>query len=336
MNGIRLALAPASPLKLSAGSDASAAGNLPTRVKLLGWGRNETSEGVVIVNELTARVFAANQKAIGRDRVPVDFEHNTVPGTLEFNRTSEPRATAGSSTLVCVPGEGIFSEAITYSATGQKSAPDFEDASLAPYLNKDGVVIGAHSWALTRTGAAYDIAFKQAPETLSADLKILSANSQPTTPHNMDLETLSAQIAGLAKTLGERLTALEQIKPVDLTTLSATVTDIQKKLADGEKTASDIKRGQLVTLFASQGKVPKKADGTNYSADELKTLGLDTLELLLANTAVTVPLSARTGAHQTENKKSFRVKVGDKELIDLGAIFDEENKKSGLTANPTV
>ena len=352
MNGIRLALAPATPLKLSAGADAAAA-ELPTRVKLLGWGKNATTEGEVIVDELTARVFSANQKAIGRERVQVDFEHNTVPGTPEYKRTTEPRAVAGHANLACIPGEGIFAECITYTGTGRKSAADYEDISLAPYCDKSGRVIGAHSVGLTHTGAAYGVGFAQAPETLSAggelafDLKTLSAGTTPAVSEQnspMIKLTVLAAALGLAETADEaavtaaltKRLAQTAAEPVDLKPLSARLDAVEKKLADGDKTATDIKRAQLVTLFASQGKVPKKADGTNYSADELKTLGLDTLELLLANTAVTVPLSARAGAHQTEQKKNFRVIVGGKEMVDLGAIFEEENKASGLTANPTA
>lgn len=338
MNGIRLALAPATPLKLSAGSEGATA-ELPTRIKLLGWGKNVTSEGEVIVDELTARVFSANQKAIGRERVVLDFEHNTVPGTPEYKRTTEPRAVAGHANLTCVPGEGIFAENITYTGTGKKTAADFEDVSIAPYCEKkSGRVIGAHSVALTHTGAAYGVGFAQAPETLSADgelaadLKTLSATSTHNIKNNMDgnatLETLSAQIAGLSKTLGDRIAILEQAKPVDLTPLSASVADLQKKLTDGEKTATDIKRAQLVTLFASQGKVPKKADNTNYSADELKMLGLDTLELLLANTAVTVPLSARTAPHTTESAKTYKDAKG---RVDMAALLEDEARANGQT-----
>ena len=343
MNGIRLALAPATPLKLSAGSEGATA-ELPTRIKLLGWGKNVTSEGEVIVDELTARVFSANQKAIGRERVVLDFEHNTVPGTPEYKRTTEPRAVAGHANLVCVPGEGLFAEAITYTATGQKSAPDFEDVSVAPYCDKVGRVIGAHSVALTHTGAAYGVGFAQAPETLSAggelaaDLKTLSASTTPVVPQQntpMIKLTVLAAALGLAETADEAAVSAALMKrlalpgePVDLKPLTARIDALETKLNAGEKTATDIRRAQLVTLFASQGKVPKKADGANYSADELKMLGLDTLELLLANTAVTVPLSARSAPHATESAKSYKDAKG---RVDLSAIFEDEAKKSGLT-----
>jgi len=121
--GVVLSLAPAFPLFAGVGESSSS--SLPVRVKLLNWGRNETSSGPVLVDDTTAKVFSANQKAIGCERVQVDFEHNAVPGTAEFNRTQEPRPVAGHSTLVCVPGEGSFAEAVTYTADGEKSARNY-------------------------------------------------------------------------------------------------------------------------------------------------------------------------------------------------------------------
>ena len=288
VNGLRLALAPATPLQAAAAGSAAAL-PLPTRVKLLGWGKNETSEGLVIVDELTARVFAANQRAIGRERVAVDYEHNTVPGTPEYKRTSEPRPVAGHSALVCVPGEGIFAEAITYTATGQNHAKNYEDVSLAPYLDSDNRVIAAHSFGLTHTGAAYGIHFAQTPETLSADtaigaeLKILSAAGDPTISDNnkkmsmLKLTVLAAAL-GLAETADEALVtealkkrlALPATATVDLAPLAARMEALETKLKNAETAAQELKRAQLVPLFAAQGKVPKKADGTNYSAEELK------------------------------------------------------------------
>jgi hypothetical protein len=360
VNDIRLALAPASPL------NAVDAEHLPTRVKLLGWGRNETSEGVVIVDDLTAKVFSANQHAIGRDRVAFDFEHNTVPGTPEYQRTTEPRAVAGHSALVCIPNEGIFAEAMTYTATGKKAAADFEDISLAPYLDKDRRVIGAHSFALTHTGATYGINFSQATlsaenSPLGSDLKVLSANQTPQSNTNMQIDLADlAEIVGLSASaekpavmaelkkrltpanvdltpLSARITTLESAKPVagtaDLAPLTARITALETKLIDAEKANMDAKCANLVTLFAAQGKVPKKADGTAYTADELKAQNLETLSLLLANTPVTVALSAHNAAHATESAKSFK---DDKGRVDLAAIFDAEAKASGLTAQPNA
>ena len=322
VNGIRIALAPSVALKASAGGDA-ATGQLPTRVKVLGWGRNATSEGVILVDDLTVKVFAANQKAIGREQVAIDFEHNTVPGTPEYLRTAEPRAIGGYTNLVCVTGEGIFGEAVTYTATGQKSAADFADLSLAPYLDKDNRVIGAHSVGLTRTGATYGITFSQAPATLSAEqaqlnaeLKILSAGLLPVVATNdnnkntnMDtmikLAVLSAAL-GLAESADEASVTTELKKRLTVTApekidtaallapLTARLDGIEAKLKEQAGQANAAEAVRLVALFAADGKLPvnhttKKA----YTVEELNKLDLPTLQVLHANTPATVPLSAR-------------------------------------------
>jgi hypothetical protein len=314
-------------------------GKLPARIKLLNWGTNATSEGPVIVDDLTASFFAANQKAIGRERVALDFEHNTVPGTPEYERTQEPRRTAGSLQLVCIPGEGIFGEALTYTGTGILHAADFEDLSLAPYLDKEGRVIAAHSAALTRTGATYGITFKAADaasltaseKSLAADLKTLSASSgavatkQTKTQDPMAEKYLSlpalAVLVGLSATaeeadvvskLKERLTPAS---PVDLAPLLARIEAIEKKSApvvidlapltarldkfetrlNTESSAStSSEKARIVALFAKEGQAPVNPDtGKAYTAEELGNLDLPILRLLHANTAITVPLSAR-------------------------------------------
>lgn len=357
VNGVKLSLATALPL--FAGGQPAAGAALPTRVQLLKWGKNETSSGPVIVDETTARVFSANQKAIGRERVAIDFEHNTVPGSPEFNRTNEPRAVAGHSNLVCIPEQGIFAEAITYTADGQRSALNYEDVSLAPFVDKTGRVIGAHSWTVTHTGAAYGLDFKEAvalaaTTSLAGELKLLSSTTTPTP--SMEAKTISlsatAILIGLSADADEaavnaKLKSLnvapatgaaalaEQLKEL-LKPLTAQITDLQTKLEIGEKATTDIKRAELVTLFAKDGKVPLKKGGVAYTADELKVLPIDLLEVLHANTAVTVPLSARNAAHATEQRKTYRVKVGEREIIDMGAIFDAEARASGLTLTPNV
>lgn len=315
-------------------------GKLPSRFKLLNWGVNDTVNGRIVVDEETARVFSANQRKIGRETVVLDYEHNTVPGTAEYERTKEPRETAATLTLSVVPGEGLFGENVTYTASGTANADNFPDLSLAPYCDKTGRVIGAHSVALTRAGAAYGIEFAEAAKLsadagIAADLKTLYAISVSTNNQNqkMTIEELSAQIAGLNKTLGDRIAALEAKPAVDLSPLTAKVTALETQIADSQKAGTDAKRAELVTLFAKDGKAPKKADGTAYSAEELKALDLPTLQILHANTPVTVPLSARPGAAPAGETKKFRDEKSG--AVDLAGIFEQEAASNG-TAKPTI
>jgi hypothetical protein len=59
-------------------------GELPSRLKLLNWGANATVKGVVKVGPQTQADLAANQKTLGFDRVALDFDHQTVPGSDTF------------------------------------------------------------------------------------------------------------------------------------------------------------------------------------------------------------------------------------------------------------
>lgn len=316
---------------------AEAGAALPTRFKVLGWGANQTSEGVVIVDEVTAKVFSANQKRIGRERVALDYEHNTVPGTREYERTQEPRAIAGNLNLTCVPGEGIFAEAATYTASGTRSATDFEDVSLAPFLDADNRVVAAHSVALTRTGATYGIHFQPADpaalsvaeQTILGEIKILSAGTTPaasTQPNPKPMSEKFLALAAVASLVGlsadadeaavlaklktqltpaapvdlaplqAQITALAARIPaaVDLAPLSAQITALESKLKANTDAATVTEKTRLVTLMARDGKLPlNPVTRKAYTAEELKALDLPTLQLLEANTAVTVPLSAR-------------------------------------------
>ena len=346
---------------------AKSAGKLPTRIKLLGWGVNATSEGPIIVDEHTVRVFSANQKRIGRERVALDFEHNTVPGSAEYERTREPRDISGNLSLIVVPGEGLFGEALTYTSTGEAKSENFEDLSLAPYVDAENRVIGAHSVALTRTGAAYGITFCEAARLSAGDvsdhLKILATNQQNTMPEKFITLSALAGILGLDANADEpavlaklktsltppaipdltpltaRIVTLEGKAPAstDLTPLTTRLAALEKKLTDGETATTDAERGRLIALFATDGKVPRKADGTVYSKDEMKALDVGTLKLLHANTPVTVPLRARSNVSQTDGGQQFVEKdtAGKIIRVDLGAMFDAEAAARG-TAAPNI
>jgi hypothetical protein len=139
------------PARLDAKAD-----ELPRRLKLLNWGTNQSTQGPVILDELSAKVFDDNQARIGRVRCQLDFEHNTVPGSDEYNRTNEPRAVAAFGAPKLIPGEGLFLNDIDWKC-GRDTALNFEDLSAAPMLDASGRVIALHSAALTKAGAVYNL-----------------------------------------------------------------------------------------------------------------------------------------------------------------------------------
>jgi phage I-like protein len=139
-------------------------GELPSRLKILNWGRNDTIYGPVNVTEKTVAVFSANQRRIGRETVPFDFNHNTLEGTSAYKAEKEPRAIAGYGRPVVIAGDGIYAEGVDTTVTGLSSARDFKDLSPAPLVDKDGTVIGMHSIALTPAGAVDGLTLEDAAQ----------------------------------------------------------------------------------------------------------------------------------------------------------------------------
>ena len=159
----------------------ASASTLPSRFKILDWGVNNTLKGEFIVNETTLAVLPTNQAKMGRDTVALDYEHNTVAGSVEYERTREPRETAAHFKVEVVKGDGVYLSHGEYTASGVENAKNYPDLSPTLFSNEKGEVIGIHSVALTRTGAKVDLHF----DTLSvlmddpyaADLVALSAGS---------------------------------------------------------------------------------------------------------------------------------------------------------------
>lgn len=275
-------------LRISNG--ALAGDKLPDRIKVLGWGRNESVYGPVLLDEQAVASLNANQRKLGHDRVALDYEHNTVPGSDEYARTKEPREVAAFGTVEPVAGDGLYLKDLTWTPGGQAHARNYEDLSLAPKLDEENRVVFVHSAALTRNGAVYDLSFFNAN----------CPDKHPTkqTPMAEQIDGIVPQLAALTtsvNTLATRLDALEK-RPdasAQLATLNTGFTELQKQIKAGLDAAQDAEKGKVIALFAADGKVPMGADAKPISDEDLRKLDLPTLRLLHANTAVTVPLSAR-------------------------------------------
>src|ERR1039458_1712052 len=62
---------------------------LPLRIKILTWGANPSTSGKVRVGEKSAEKLAANQLRHDLERVALDYNHCTVPGSEEFEKFRE-------------------------------------------------------------------------------------------------------------------------------------------------------------------------------------------------------------------------------------------------------
>jgi len=299
---------------------ALSAADLPKRLRLFAWGDNSSTKGKFTVNETTLRQLAANQRALGFERIALDFEHNTVPGTAEYLRSQEPRPIAAFANPVVIQGEGLFVDALDWRPRGIAERANYEDLSPTVGTNDRGEVTFIHSVALCRNGAVDNLTIDSA--TL---LAALTANATQVTPKPMLTPAALAALMGLPETASEAdvkakftslsnpatppviaLTATVDGKSVTLTPaeVAQKIVDLSAQFAALRDGATNAERTAIITALSADGKVPKKSDGTAYSADELKALDVPMLKLLSANTPKTVPLSAsqRAAASQGTEK----------------------------------
>lgn len=140
--------------------------NLPSRIKVLDWGKNTTLDEPVFLDERSVKVFDINQKRSGGLRVALDFDHCTVPDSVEYVK-GQPKSIAAYGTPHIIPGDGLWLENLEYTPLGEENARNYSDLSPAPIIDNEGVVIGLHSVALTPKGAVEGLTFFSANDIQS-------------------------------------------------------------------------------------------------------------------------------------------------------------------------
>lgn len=157
-----------------------AAADLPQRVKLLGWGENigRTTGARILVDDAAVASLAANQELVAIERVPMDYEHQSVKGHPNYQ--ADPRFSPGAGTIEVVAGEGVYLSAIDYSANGEQHAESYQDVSAVVHLDKAGRPLWISSVALTQTGDVAGMEFAEAVAVLSARQAALSSQIKPT------------------------------------------------------------------------------------------------------------------------------------------------------------
>lgn len=253
---------------------------LPPRLVIAKWGKNESVNGDFVVNHTTTKYLPALQKLLGFEEITVDFEHNTVPGTPAYKADKEPRnVAANNARLRVVEGEGIVAEGLKWTPAGEKSVKEGLHPDLSPTIktNDVGEVVFVHSAALCRQGAVTDLRVHSAAEIFDAEkLSLFSAamanpvQSSPSTATTMDYKKLLTILLGLApnasdadieaacKTYNESVTALKT-HGVTLKALQDSVGALAKRLEDGDRArliADAIKVGKLVPHGAAIDALP--------------------------------------------------------------------------------
>ena len=283
-----------------------AAAKLPRRLKVLSWGENPNARGRrVNVGVKFLRALAA--PAYPYAKVAIDFEHNTVPGTPEYERTREPRPIAGYAEVECVEGKGVFLNVTRWTPDGLAHAADFEDLSAAPVTDADGEVVALPSVALCRTGAVPGIEFVECPLSAVAPEDNAGGVVPPANKGEgkMQYKEILAKLLGLGPEATD-----EELKAAADAAMAKAGEEAAK--AEAEKAARDAAKAAQEALSARVEALEKgreedakqrvllsaRMEGkqVSLSADALAKLSAKDLEDHVAALPVTVPLSAVTPA----------------------------------------
>jgi hypothetical protein len=267
---------------------------LPKRLKFFAWGDNKSTDGNFRAGDRTSAELAANQKRLGFERVAIDFNHCSVPGTDTYNdllKVGQPPLIFGYGRVEMVPNDGIYLEDIIWTPLGVQHARNFEDLSPA-IQDEDGEVTLVHSVALTPNGKVEGLEFfnaaLKAQENVPTELTGLSVAQMLGLPETTDEKDVLAKLAERLKVPDGQ----QRVPTETMITLGARVEALEKKLAAGESGRAESERLRIVTLLSVEGKSPRREDGAAYSREELLALDVPTLKLLHLNTPITVPLTA--------------------------------------------
>ncbi|MDF3129275.1 phage protease [Kiritimatiellaeota bacterium B1221] len=295
-----------------------ASAKLPVRLKVLDWGTNDSVKGPIVLDEKSALGFAAEQKRLGKERIAIDFEHNTLPGTSAFESSSEPRRVAGYGAPVVVRGEGLFLEDIVWTPAGIAEALNYEDISPAPYLNDDRRVSALHSTALVRNGAVAGLHF------FSADSVGVDASGNPNPPEkSMNEEELAAfkQLQEDVKNLLARVDALKPAPEGNSAEEYNQVVALSASVVALSGTVEAMQRDALVESATRDGKV------IPLSAEELVDFPLPKLKSMIEKLPVTVPLSSEGKTRKVDGSSEVANPVLDSVARATG--FSVEQLQAG-------
>lgn len=292
---------------------ALAASELPKRIKILNVGKNESTQGPVILADDDIATFAATQQKLGFGRIALDYDHNTVPGSPEFKRTKEPREVAGYGVPEIVKGDGLYLGSVEYTPSGLANAKNFAGLSPACKMDAQGRLVFLHSLALCRNGSVYGLSYfsadpdKTMPPSNLADVAAMCGNHETKLgDHENRIKSLEGKsgASGGMKTFSVEETKLVLFSATgaDGKVITFGAMDLFERLSKLETTLATSRdetvaaeKTTLISLFTAEGKAPiDPATRKPYALAELQKLDKATLTLLHANTPITVPLHSRS------------------------------------------
>ena len=207
--------------KLTTYSLPAALKELPKRILIAKWGDNPNVNAPLKMGAKTMTYAATLAKARGHERIALDYQHNTVPGSPAHKESTEPRKVAAYGTLDLVEGDGAYLVIDAYTPSGLENAAEFSDVSPAVERDENGEILFFHSVGLCRNGAVDGLEFQtfevefevkaEEPEAKPAPKpKAAKPAAAPTIPDNIELlKGVGPKLVVQLKSLG--ITSLQQI-----------------------------------------------------------------------------------------------------------------------------
>ena len=279
---------------------ALAAGELPTRLKLLNWGENPTSRGPVVVSEKTFAAIESQRAGQAYKRLLIDFDHQSERAAQTF--IPSPRKHVGYGDIVCLKDDGIYLDNIEYTPAGREFAREYSDISpTVKFFEGSREVAFVSSVALCPNGAVHDLTFLSAD---AAARETLSAETEEMRKLIEQIAALNAAIKALAdelKAVKEENAFLRQANEDLVKKLDATVIGLRAEAAKAIQAAEDVERRTLLDGAARDGKV------LPLSADQRAAIPLSDLrEMVALARPGRVPLAARTPAQVQDREAAPR------------------------------
>lgn len=261
---------------------------LPRSLIVLKLGDNPSTKGTFRVTDLTSQLFERVQRERGRDRVSIDFEHNTLPGTAAYRESQEPRVIAGRG-VPKVTALGIEVTDIEWTPEGRRMARHYGDLSPAPVHLEDGTVVGLDSVALVRNGAIYDLSFCSTDGAASTTKKedpmktlLTALSTAKLIPENGTEQDVVTLITGLGTRLAAAEEAMKTLVP------AATVTALTSEVESLKTAAVKRDKDHLLDLARYEGKV------IPLTADAIAALTVEQLREQISKIKPTIPFDQRT------------------------------------------
>lgn len=280
--------------------EVNAAGDLPKRIKVLGWGENSGANGKFILNSASAALLAANQKATGYQRIAIDFEHNSVRTSPTYK--GEPVSVAGHGDVEVVPGEGLFLNNVSWTQKGREhiAAGDYPDISPALTTNPRRETTFIHSVGAVRNGAIDGLTFSL--NSADGALATLLNQIQPNSATMLDPKALLLKLLGLsadatdeqiedaAEKAGKAATGEVEMNAAPAEQIKKLETNVAALTQLVERIQTNSSAGEIAALKAQAAREGKVIPASVLSLE----LNAAQLGSIIADLPVTMPLDQRT------------------------------------------